>query len=245
MRRLLLAGCAGFLVALIWTLPLRWIAKALPDGIVCTEPGGSAWHGHCAELRAAGTAWGAASWRIHPAGLLLGSLVADVRVASPTLTCSGELTLRPAARRAARDMNCALLLGVANVLPGIPPDARGRIEAQLASIELKGNVITGVRGRLLANDVTLGGAPPVSYGDYELLFERAPAADGGIPGRLHDQGGPLAVEATLVLTPAPGYLLNGTVAPRAGAAPELLRQLALLGPADAAGARSFAQEATF
>ena len=85
----------------------------------------------------------------------------------------------------------------------------------------------------------------VALGGYELKFAGDAAADGKLTGQLRDTGGPLDVAGTLTLTPAPGYLLSGTVATRPEASPTLVRQIAFLGSPDAAGRRSFAQEASF
>jgi hypothetical protein len=58
-------------------------------------------------------------------------------------------------------------------------------------------------------------------------------------------GGPLAVAGTLRMTPEPGFVLEGTVASRANATPELARQLQMLGAPDAQGRRSFSIANTF
>ena len=89
------------------------------------------------------------------------------------------------------------------------------------------------------------GEGPLPLGSYALTFDGAADASGNLSGRLEDTGGPLDVEGVLTLTPAPGYLLNGSVATRPSAPASLVRQIAFLGSPDAAGRRPFAQENTF
>jgi len=64
-------------------------------------------------------------------------------------------------------------------------------------------------------------------------------------GTLVDLGGPLAVQGTLRLTDQPGYVLEGQVAPRADAAPDLVSDLQFLGSPDAEGRRPFNIAGTF
>ena len=58
-------------------------------------------------------------------------------------------------------------------------------------------------------------------------------------------GGVLDVQGTLRLTRAPGVVVEGTVAARPDAPPELVKQLAYLGSPDAQGRRPFSFENTF
>jgi len=64
-------------------------------------------------------------------------------------------------------------------------------------------------------------------------------------GKLRDLDGPLAVEGSLRLTRQPGFDLEGLVAPRSGAAPELVNNIRYLGSPDATGRRPFSVAGTF
>ncbi len=68
---------------------------------------------------------------------------------------------------------------------------------------------------------------------------------GELTGAVRDLGGPLQVSGTLHLTAAGGFELQGLVAPRASASPELIENLRFLGTPDAAGRRTFAISGTF
>ncbi|MGH8286318.1 MAG: type II secretion system protein N, partial [Steroidobacteraceae bacterium] len=57
--------------------------------------------------------------------------------------------------------------------------------------------------------------------------------------------GPLNVTGSLRLTREPGFVLDGLVAARPDASPELARQLQYLGAPDAGGRRPFSIAGTF
>ncbi|MFO1427520.1 MAG: type II secretion system protein N [Steroidobacteraceae bacterium] len=244
---LAVAALAGFLLVLVARLPLRWALPALPKDIHCIEPAGSLWSGSCASLEVQGLARGSIAWELRPLQLLLGRLAAEVRWSRAGGHAQGELQIGPGGRYAARDLNLDVQLGSGPV-PGVPADLRGRLQAQLARIALRTGAIVDANGRIAVDELSrAGGGGPIPLGSYQLEFAEPPGADGRIVGRLHDTGRPLNVSGTLTLLrdPEPGYLLEGSVAARAGADPELARQITFLGAPDAAGRRSFAQEATF
>jgi hypothetical protein len=236
-------GC--FLLVLAVRLPLRWVQGVLPAGIECVDPSGTLWQGACGTLQWQGQPRGAVRWQLRPLQLFKGRLAAQLRVTRDDDSLTGELGASLGGSLHGTDVRLELTLG-ATPLPGIPPELRGRVHADLARVEWQGKAFTALLGRIEARNITqLGGAAPLALGSYELLFETPADTTGSIHGRIRDLGGPLDVTATMALTRAPGYLLEGSVAPRADAAPELLRQIGYLGAADAAGRRPFAQEATF
>ena len=128
---------------------------------------------------------------------------------------------------------------------GLASGLGGTAVATLESLAVRGRVISELRGKIVVTDLAQNRQGRVALGSYDLEFDGKRDADGGLTGQLRDRGGPLEVTGVVTLTPAPGYLLNGAVLTRPSASPELLRQIAFLGPADAAGRRQFAQEATF
>jgi hypothetical protein len=166
-------------------------------------------------------------------------------------SCAGVLPLATARGidpQDALDAACVHMRadGSARLLPGVPADLDGRVRLALEAFALRDRVVTALQGLVEVRDVqqrTSDGR--LALGSYELRFDGSPGASGNIVGQLKDLGGPLDVQGTLALTPAPGYLLNGTVAVRPDAPPGLARQIAFLGSPDGAGRRPFAQEATF
>jgi len=130
------------------------------------------------------------------------------------------------------------------LLPALPANLTGGARADLAYIEMKGNLLTDLRGRIEVHDLMQHQGAGTPLGSYSLSF---PGARGGgeLVGELQDLGGPLALAGTVRMTPEPGFLLDGKVATRASVTADLARQLQILGPPDAQGRRSFSIANTF
>jgi hypothetical protein len=245
LRWLLVAAFGCFLVVILLRLPLRWVQGALPQGVRCVEPAGTLWNGACGSVEWQGQPRGALSWSLRPWRLLTGQIAAQLRLANAGISLAGELGAGPGGRFSGRGVSADVTLGAAP-LPGVPSNIRGRVHADLERVEFAGNAFTALLGKVEVRGLEqLGGSGPLRLGNHEIVFDGPVDSAGRIHGRIRDLGGPLAVEATLTLTPAPGYLLEGTVAARADAAADLAQQITYLGQPDAAGRRPFAQEATF
>lgn len=245
-RSLVALALLAFLLAFVARLPARWLPRLLPAGVVCIEPSGTVWDGACANFEARGFRAGALRWTLQPLRLLTGRLAARVRISQPLATLDGVFALGLGGSLQASELRGRLGLAPGGLLPGVPPDLEGQVAIDLAELALRDRAVSALEGRVEVLDLRQRGAEgPVPLGGYELVFSGAAEADGKVTGRLTDKGGPLEVAGTLTLTPAPGYLLTGTVATRPEASPALVRQIAFLGSPDAAGRRSFAQEASF
>jgi hypothetical protein len=246
-RALLLLALVAFALTLLARLPARWLASLLPDGVVCTDPSGTAWHGSCSNLDARGFRAGTTRWTLHPMRLFTGRAAAALRIAPPDATLEGEFAFGLfGGSLEGRNLRGELELQPGGLLPGIPTDLNGRVRLALDEFTLRDRTLTSLKGVIEVRDVrqrTSDGLLPL--GSYELRFPGTPDASGNVSGTLADLGGPLDVQGVLALTPAPGYLLNGTVALRPDAPPGLARQISFLGSPDANGRRPFAQEATF
>jgi hypothetical protein len=86
-------------------------------------------------------------------------------------------------------------------------------------------------------------------GSYRLEFAPAAGAagtgaNGGVVGSLRDTAGPLSVTGTLRYTTVGGYEINGLVAARSDATPDLAKAVEYLGVADSQGRRPFSLAGT-
>jgi hypothetical protein len=108
--------------------------------------------------------------------------------------------------------------------------------------ELQHGIITQLQGRIEARDLEDSSGANTPLGSYLVTF---PGGSGAPTGKLHDLDGPLALEGTLRLTPAPGFELEGLIAPRPGAPPELVNNIRFFGSPDASGRRPFSVSGTF
>ena len=242
-RWLLGAAILTFLITLLLRLPLRWVSGHLPSGVQCTDAHGTLWHGGCGRLAVAQLDLGAARWQLHGLRLLAGRLSAEVETQRSALAIRGTLGRTIGGRITGEQLQLQYALG-SGLIPQLP-SLDGAVSARFDELVIDGMRVDKVRGWLEARDLVQVGTERLALGSYRIEFDRPPAADGSITGKVRDLGGPLDMQATLTLTGAPGYLLQGTVLARPEASATLVRQISFLGSPDADGRRSFSQEASF
>ncbi len=227
-------AAAAFAVILLSRLPASWVVPR--SGIVaCTTPDGSVWSGSCSGLSVERFALGDLSWDVAPLKLLAGTLAAHVVLAHGPVTGSADVAYGIGGSVSLRNLVADLKLDPRE-LPHVPPQLRGSVHTDLSLLRLEHGRLTELEGRIEAHDLTQRTGHVTPLGSYALTFP------GGGPeplGTLTDLGGPLAVQGTLRLTSQPGYVLEGQVAARADAAPELVSDLQFLGSPDASGRRPF------
>ncbi len=237
-------GTAGFLVALLATMPLRWITPLLPGSIECAAPAGTIWHGRCAALRIGSAAVGGTTWQWRAPELARLRLSVDLAVVQPGLELSSRLTVLPTGRVVARDLSAALELGYA-LVERLAPNLRGSVSVQAEEVVLADGWVRDLRGEIRVSGLEQTYPLALALGSYRIVFADPATADGRLVGRLTDVGGPLDVQGLLTLLPERAYELSGTVAVRPEASPLLANQIRFLGSPDATGRRAFAQSETF
>ncbi|HXZ59672.1 MAG TPA: type II secretion system protein N [Steroidobacteraceae bacterium] len=232
--RFVLLAAAAFAVMLLARLPASWVVPRT-GALACASADGSVWRGACSGLTVARAPFGDLAWDLAPLRLLTGSLAAHVVLTHGPVTGSADVALRLGGRVELRNLVADLPLDPRQ-LPRLPPQLRGSVHTDLALARIEHGALTELKGRLEAHDLTQRTGHVTRLGSYAVTFP------GGGPepvGTVVDLGGPLAVQGTLRLTKQPGYVLEGTVAPRADAAPELVGDLQYLGSPDALGRRPF------
>lgn len=242
----LLAVCvfAGIVIA---RLPAGWVLPGPDSGMACADVDGTVWSGTCTGLTVQQQPVGDLSWELHAARLLAGKLNADVLLTRPTGSVQGNVEVGFDKKITARDVKADLPIDqelVANLPPNLH-GLRGKIHAELAQVRVAGTTLKAIQGVVEARDLTYTeGGPAQRWGSYSVTF---PPPSGGNPvGQLRDLGnGPLAVEGTIRLTPEPGYDVEGLVAARPTAPPDLVEDLRFLGSPDAQGRRPFSRAETF
>ncbi|MGH8285763.1 MAG: type II secretion system protein N [Steroidobacteraceae bacterium] len=246
MSRVVLLGAAALLVfiaLLLARFPARWAAGWLPETVQCQRLTGTIWSGRCTALTLEAAPLGDARWNIRASRLLAGKLAAAVTLTKPGVDIRADVEAAPSGTLTARNVSAVVPLD-AGVLPQVPPNLRGTVRADLKSLALSGRTITSIEGRIDAVDLAQVGRNSTELGDYSVTFPPT-AADSEPVGTLVDLRGPLNVTGSLRLTREPGFVLDGLVAARPDASPELARQLQYLGAPDAAGRRPFSIAGTF
>jgi hypothetical protein len=234
------AAAAAFVLFLIIRFPAQWAAGVLPRGVSCSALAGTLWSGTCDGLVVNGATIGNVGWAFHPVRLLAGKLSVNLSLSQPPGAARGRIERSITGTIRAENVHADLPLD-RSMLGALPPGVRGTVQADLASLQLRGRRIEAIRGQIDVRGLT--DEQGTAMGDYRLSF---PGGPGEEPvGRLSDLGGPLSVQGTVRLTHQPGYLVEGTVAARASATPDMIKQLSYLGTPDAEGRRPFSFEGTF
>jgi len=222
-------------------MPAAWILPARGAQWACASIDGSLWGGICAGLTVSGTPLGDMSWELHPLRLLTGRLAAHLTLSHGPGDAAADVELTFGQRLTARNVLADLPLDPA-LLPSVPANLHGRAHLELALVEVQRGVIRQLQGRIDARNLEERSGNNTPLGSYSVSF---PGGSGDPVGTLRDLAGPLALEGTLRLTPAPGFELEGVIAARHGAPPELVNSLRFLGSPDATGRRPFSLSGTF
>ena len=236
-----LFAAIAFLAIVLVRMPAAWVLPTRGPQWSCAGIEGSLWSGGCAGLLVSGTALGDLSWDLHPLRLLLGRAAAHLTLAHGPAEAHAEVEATLGGRISARDVLADLPLD-SKLLPAVPPNLHGRAHCELALLELQHGVIRQLQGRIEARNLEERSGNNTPLGSYAVSF---PGGSGDPVGTLRDLDGPLAVEGTLRLTPAPGFELEGVIAARRDAPPELVNSLRFLGSPDATGRRPFSLSGTF
>ncbi len=245
MRRAIILAICGFVLVLVVLLPVRWIAPLLPHALRCQQLDGSVWRGSCAGLTTANGALGDLNWDVRALQLLRGRLELQLDLTSQGGYLRGVLAMGLGGALHGRNVTLDLPL-TSTLVSSLPAGAHARLTGKLSRFDWNGKFLDALQGEL--NVLDFVGAQGQSFGSYQAIF--APDANAGAAatptGVVHDLGGgPLALDATVQLTPDPGYVLQGQVAARPAAPPELAEQLRYLGSPDASGRRPFSLAGTF
>lgn len=244
-RTILLIVCVVLVFAglVIARLPASWVMPGPQSGMACSDIDGSVWSGTCTGLTVRQQAVGDLSWEVHAMRLLSGKINADVVVTRPTGSIRANVESGFDKKIVARDVLVDLPVDQ-ELAAGLPPNLRGlrgKVHAQLAYLRVDGQIIRAIEGVVEVHDLSDGDQ---KWGSYSVTF---PPPTTGVPvGQLKDLGsGPLAVEGSVKLTPEPGFDVQGLVAARPSASPDLVQNLRFLGSPDAQGRRQFSLESSF
>lgn len=236
-----LLAAVAFVVIVLARMPAAWIVPARGPQWTCASIDGSLWSGTCAGLAVSGKPLGDLTWELHPLRLAAGRLAAHLTVGHGPADAAADVEVTFGQRVTARNVVADLPLDPA-LLPSLPADLHGRAHVELALAQVQRGIIRQLEGRIEARNLEERSGNDTPLGSYSVTF---PGGSGEPVGTLRDLEGPLALEGTLRLTPAPGFELEGVIAARRGAPPELVNSLRFLGSPDATGRRPFSLSGTF
>ncbi len=236
-----LLAAAAFLAISLARMPAAWVIPQSDARLSCTSVEGSLWSGECSGLSIQRRPAGDLIWELHPLELLLGRLAAHVSLGGGAATLRADVEARFGGRVTVRHLVADLPLDPA-VMPGLPPELHGRAHLDLTLARIERGAVTELAGSLEAHDLEDRSGLVTPLGSYGVTF---PGGPGEPTGKLRDLDGPLAVEGTLRLKREGGFELEGLVAARPGAPPELINNIRFLGSPDASGRRPFSLAGSF
>ena len=236
-----LLAAIAFLAIVLVRMPAAWLLPTRGGQWSCASIEGSLWSGGCAALTVSSTSLGDLSWDLHPLRLMLGRAAAHLTLSHGPAEAAADVEATLGGRVTARNVVADLPLDSA-LLPAVPANLHGRAHCELALVELQRGVLRQLQGRIEARNLEERSGTNTALGSYAVTF---PGGSGDPVGTLRDLEGPLALEGTLRLTPAPGFELEGLIAARSGAPPEVVNSLRFLGSPDATGRRQFSLSGTF
>ncbi len=236
-----LLAAIAFAVIVLARMPAAWVIPARGVQWSCASIEGSLWSGGCAGLTVSGTPLGDLSWELHPLRLVVGRAAAHLTLGHGPANATADVEIGLGGGLTARNVVADLPLDSA-LLPAVPPNLHGRAHGELALVQMQRGVIRQLQGRIEVRNLEERSGNDTALGSYSVSF---PGGSGDPVGTLRDLEGPLALEGTLRLTPAPGFELEGVIAARSSAPPELVNNLRFLGSPDATGRRPFSLSGTF
>jgi hypothetical protein len=128
------------------------------------------------------------------------------------------------------------------------PQSGGDLSVRIDEVSIEDEWPSAAVGKIRVDNLPLNiiGVAAGPVGAYEVTFEADPVPeDGRIVGQLQDLGGPLQLEGQIFFYPPRNYDLNARIRGAPGAPADLVRGLALLGPADANGLHELVMSGSF
>jgi len=224
-------GVGAYLAFALSTFPagtaVRWL---VPPPLVMNGIRGTAWSGSATSATIGGLPVQDIRWHVRPWTLLTGRVGANVQArladgfVSTGLTASTSRVQFDDLRGGTSLATLALVLPVRGM--------RGQASVALPTLELENGWPVRIQGELKLAALEIvpfgsnGNSNYVPLGDYTVTFGEAP--QGSIAARFVDNGGPLEVAGTLVVTPAREYTFDALIKPRDGAPRQLIDGLNLM-----------------
>ena len=228
---LALGVCAYFVFALS-TFPagtaVRWF---VPPPVALNGIQGTVWSGSAASGTIGGLPVQDVRWHVRPWTLLTGRVGATVETRLADGFLNTGLTAS-ASRVQFNDLRGGTSLAtVASMLP--VRGMRGQASVALSSLEIENGWPVHVIGELKLAALEIASFVPngstsnlVPLGDYTITFGEAAARN--VAARFVDNGGPLEVAGTLVVSPAREYTFDALIKPRNGASKDLVDGLNIM-----------------
>ncbi len=206
-----LIAYAGFLLA---TFPAERAFAMISDkapNVRAAGLSGTAWSGQAKVLQIDGNNLERVRWQLKPWSVLLGQLKLDFKLDGANAAGQTQIGLRPDGGIELSDVDMRLDAAQLSALFNMPVDLAGQFDLQLESAELMGQTLQSAQGTVRWLRATVTSPVLQSLGEYVAQLS---TADEGIKALVKDEGGPLQLDGTALLTPEGAYNFNGSVSVR-------------------------------
>jgi general secretion pathway protein N len=245
--KLLTVGLAALACFAVATLPASLVSGPLHrSGISAAAYSGTIWSGVASDVAWRGATLGELRWHAHPMALLRAHAAADVTFARSDGSASASVAAGLGGTIDLSNVRLDLPIEfLAQVMPGMARNWHGRASGAFSEFRLVSGWPVAARGTLHLSELVMPQLGQVAIGSFEIVAPDPGTSSTDVTARVSDKEGPLSLDAVLTLSPGRSFDLQGTVATRAGAPPDLVRSLEFLGPADPDGRRQFGVSGTF
>ena len=215
------------LVVLVTALPASALKSFLPPTVSADDFSGSLWHGAAGKVRVAGRDAGALEWRLKPEAIVHGTLDLDLHWAHQGFGLDAHAAIERGGATLTNVRGGGTFEDLHDM--GLPGAWRGIADIDFPSITTDYARLLSAQGKLkVSNAAAPQLADGAELGSYVLeLGAAAIDANGTITAQVHDTGGPLRLEATVVLMPAQhSGTMSGTLKETGVTSPALAKEIA-------------------
>jgi general secretion pathway protein N len=247
-RKLIGLGLICFICFAVVSCPAR-VPFLLVDSSLVNAAGvrDTLWSGSAAKIDVAGIVLSNTQWNLALSRLLLGELGGDIKTrwdggfASGFVTSSVLGTIR--ANNVDVNLQAAWVAGIAG-MPGLEGQVNIVLDSLTVTEQWPSELVGAVKIANLSSTL-LGSGAAGQLGNIKVDFDPAEDNSDVITGIISDEGGPLELNGTLVLTRPNNYSIDVQLKTRPSASEILRQNMILLGSPDSNGAHTFQLAGSF
>lgn len=237
-------GVLAYLVFALVTLPAGVvIPRVQPSGVTIAGLDGTVWNGSAQVLQVGGVHIGSIKWKLHVVPLLTLRAAVDIDVKRTDGFVRAAVSVNA---RQVQLTDAVVSLPIQALPPQVAPGGwSGSINARLATLTFIDGWPVSANGTVDVVQLTGPARRPAQLGSFQLKFPVETPAANTLAGSINDTEGPLKIAGKIQLKSTDrSYLVDGLVATKPEAGPELTRAMEFLGPPDAQGRREFSLAGT-